>query len=346
MRLGRTRLIVPATLAAVALGGCDTKDERRELRVFMADSLYLPFKAATEAFEREHPDCRVHLVPSGSVLAARRITDANDQADLLAVADHLVIEKMLRPRFADWYACFAGNEVVIAYTQASRYAAELTVDNWFDVLSREGVKVGAANPSHDPCGYWAEISWQLADLHYRNVPAPSIQERMRRQCGPPDKRRSDTEELLQILESTAGIDYAFVYLSQASQHRLPVLRLPASVNLGDIRQVDLYRRASVTLPGVDDASTIEKRGDAIVYALTIPRNARHPDLAAAYVQHLLSPAGRKTLSEQYLNVFERPWTYDAGAVPAALKSLLASPPPSATAPSTSHADTSRAGSGA
>ena len=160
-------------------------------------------------------------------------------------------------RYADWYACFATNELVIAYTEASKGEAELTADNWFDVLSRDGVKVGAANPIHDPCGYWAEICWQLADLHYRNVPAPTIRERMARQCGPPADRRSDAEELLQLLESSAGIDYAFVYLSQARQHRLPTLRLPARISLGDVSQTDFYRRAAVTIPGTDQGSRIE-----------------------------------------------------------------------------------------
>jgi molybdate/tungstate transport system substrate-binding protein len=331
--------------AAATAAGCKPKDERRELRVFVADSLYLPFKTASEGFEAQARDCKVTLVPSGSVLAARKIADATDQADVLAVADYLVIDKMLRPKHADWYACLATNEMVIAYTQASKGAAELTADNWFDVLARDGVKVGAGNPYHDPCGYWAEICWQLADLYYPNAPPPGIHERMTRQCGPPADRRSDTEELLQLLESSAGIDYAFVYLSQARQHRLPMLRLPARINLGDVNQRDFYRRAAVSLPGTDKNARIEKRGDAIVYAITIPRNAREPALAAAYIRYLLSNPGRKALSSQYVEVAEQPWTCDLANVPADLRSVLTSRPSPASAPSTTHAEPSRSGSG-
>jgi molybdate/tungstate transport system substrate-binding protein len=345
MGLGRRLLFLGMALAAmgvVILGGCKSRPKQTELRVFLADSLYLPFKAATDTFQAQNPTCQVTLIPSGSVLAARKIADASDQADVLAVADYLVIEKLLRPRYADWYACFATNEVVIAYTQASKGAAELTADNWFDVLARDGVKVGAANPYHDPCGYWAEICWQLADLHYTNVSAPTVRERMTRQCGQSADRRSDTEELLQLLESSAGIDYAFVYLSQARQHRLPVLRLPAQINLGDISQADFYRRAVVTLPGTEKESKIEKRGEAIVYAVTIPKNARHPELAVAYIRFLISEAGRKALSDQHMVLPEQPWTHDPANVPGALKLLLLSRPESTTTPSDTHAHTASA----
>jgi molybdate/tungstate transport system substrate-binding protein len=316
--------------------GCDSKPQPAQVRVLMADSLHLPFREVQKAFEAENPDCRIVPISSGSVMAARRIIEAGDRVDVLAVADHLVIEELLRPRYADWYIGFASNEVVIVYTDASRYAAEVTSKNWYDVLFREGVTVGAANPYHDPCGYWAELCWQLADRHYKDV-TPSIAQRMTLKCGSPADRRSDTEELLQLLESAAGIDYAFVYRSQAQQHHLPWIRLPPEISLGSIDHLDAYRQVSITLPGTTQESEIHKRGEAVIYAVTIPKTAEHRELAARFVRFLLGPRGREILRSQHVSVTDQPWTFDLGAVPRELHEGLQQRPRGATRPSTSDA---------
>lgn len=328
------------SILAVAAATCNSSNESpdQELRVFVADSLFLPFQAAGEAFEKANPGCSVQVIPSGSVLAARKIAEAGDRADVLAVADYHVIERMLRPTFADWYACFATNEVVIAYTEASKGGSELSADNWFQILAREGVKVGAANPYQDPCGYWAELCWRLADLHYHDVPAPGIHERMTHQCGPPADRRSDTEELLQLLESSAGIDYAFVYLSQARQHRLAALRLPAPVNLGDPEQLETYGLVSIDLPSTSEHAAVSRRGEPIVYALTIPKNAANPALAARFARFLLGVSGRAVLAEGHIQAAEQPWTYDDTGIPDWMKGQVAVRRMPASQPSSHHAD--------
>jgi molybdate/tungstate transport system substrate-binding protein len=327
------RTLISCAIAIILIGspGCDSKPAKTQLRVFIADSLLRSFNAVTETFQKDNPDVEVVLVASGSVLAARRITQANDQADVLAVADYTVIDRLMRPQFADWSICFATNEIGIIYTDASKGAAELTADNWFDVLSREGATVAAANPLHDPCGYWTEFCWKLADLHYPAASGGStISQRMTGKCGPAADRRSDSEQILQLVESAGGLDYAFVYRSQAMQHHLPFLRLPPEINLGDPARVDSYRRVSIDLPGKGPDQTSRKGGDAVVYAITIPKVARQSELAARYISFILSPAGKAILEKEYIQVVQQPWTADLDRVPASLRSGLSTRPRSPT----------------
>ena len=316
--------------------GCRPQEEKTQLRVFMADSLSRPFNVFARAFEESNPGIELIQIPSGSTLAARKLTEGKDQADVLAVADYMVIDKLLRPDHADWYICFARNEIGIVYTDASEGAAELNSDNWFYVLSSEGVKVAAANPYHDPCGYWTELCWQLADKFYPpDKGGGKIVITMTAKCGEPDSRRSDAQQLLQLVESAGGIDYAFVYRSQVLQHNLPFLRLPPQINLSDINYTDFYHQAEIELPGKIKGSTFKKRGEAIVFAITIPKKAKHSDLAAKYIEFLLSAKGRGLLAAEYLTLAEKPWTYDLEKVPAALRTNLVGqnrPPTTLTAP--------------
>lgn len=299
---------------AVLLFGCDSHSSNTSLRVFVADSLARPFGQLNIAFEAKNPGVEIVQISSGSVLAARKLTQANDRADVLAVADYNVMDRELRPAYANWSICFATNEVVIVYTDMSRGASEIASDNWFEILSRPEVHVQAANPFHDPCGYWTELCWKLSDLHYTSSSAGSIHEAMTAKCGPAKDRRSDSQKLLQLVETVGGVDYAFVYRSQAMQHNLSFLRLPPQIGLGDAGYIEFYRRAVIKLPLSNPRAggrrAFEKRGDTIVFALTIPKTVRELSLAAKYVRFLLSPEGKAILSSQHLMVVDQPWTYD------------------------------------
>jgi molybdate/tungstate transport system substrate-binding protein len=314
-------ILAVSAMALLGWAGCDSKPAKTQLRVFMADSLLRPMNAVADAFAKQNPDIELVQIPSGSVLAAKKIIDGNDAADVLAVADSSVIERLMRPVHADWYICFATNEIGIAYSDASKGAPQLTADNWFDILSREDVTVAAANPLHDPCGYWTELCWRLADIHYPAA-GGTITGRMVARCGVPGDRRGDSEQLLQLVESSGGIDYAFVYRSQAMQHHLPFLRLPAEVSLGDPALAESYRRAYVEISGADGRPLIRRTGEPIVYAITIPKVARHPDLAARYLSFIMSPAGRRLLIQEYMQVVEQPWTCDPQLVPPGLRAGL------------------------
>ncbi|HOW72559.1 MAG TPA: extracellular solute-binding protein [Phycisphaerae bacterium] len=317
---------------------CDSKPDKPQLRVFVADSLFRPFNALGKAFEKTHP-VELVQIPSGSVLAARKIRENSDQADVLAVADCFVIDKLLRPQFADWYVCFATNEIGIVYTDASKGAAELTTSKWWEILGREGVRVAAANPYHDPCGYWTELCWKLADRHYPPEQGGGrIADRMRTQCGEGADRRSDSEQLLQLVEAAGGVDYAFVYRSQALQHNLAFHRLPPEINLGDVSRVDLYHQVEIEWPARAGSTGFKKQGDLICYAITVPRNARRPDLGIAYIEFLLTAEGRSLIAAQHLNALDHPWTSDPDRVPGSIRSsVIALDTPAAIVPATTSA---------
>ena len=316
-------VVLVAMAILICTVGCDGGNGRTKLRVFVADSLARPFKALGAAFEAERGDVEIVQIASGSVLAARKLTDGNDRADVLAVADYRVIDDLLRPAYADWSVCFATNEIVIAYTDMSVGAAELREDNWFEVLTRPDVKVQAANPYHDPCGYWTQLSWRLADLQYAAAGGGgTVFDRLSEKCGPARDRRSDSQELLRLVESAGGIDYAFVYLSQARQHNLAHLRLGPKINMGSAEHVEHYRQAMIELSRGGDKPPIVRRGDAIVFAVTIPKTVVPADLAADYVAFLLSAEGRAILRKHHVAVVDQPWTFDSEGVPAALSAYI------------------------
>jgi molybdate/tungstate transport system substrate-binding protein len=48
------------------------------------------------------------------------------------------IDKTLIPGHADWNIRFATNQLVLCYTDKSRYADEVNADNWTDILTKKG----------------------------------------------------------------------------------------------------------------------------------------------------------------------------------------------------------------
>ena len=58
--------------------------------------------------------------------------------------------------------------MVIAFTNKSKYADEITTENWYQVLSRPDVRIGISNPMLDAAGYRSIMVSLLADRYYRN----------------------------------------------------------------------------------------------------------------------------------------------------------------------------------
>ena len=100
--------------------------------------------------------------------------------------------------------------------------------------------------------------------------------------------------------------------------------LPAEINLGDPAMAAAYAAARVVLPGATNApaDTVEFRGEPIVYALTIPRGAPHPEVAEAFVQFLFSPAGQRIIAEAGLQPMVPPVLGGPGRPPLSLQGLF------------------------
>jgi molybdate/tungstate transport system substrate-binding protein len=252
-----------------------------ELVVFHAGSLAVPFKEVAEAFNKEYPNVRVLLEAAGSRACARKISDLNRDCDVFGSADYTVIDALLIPEHTKWNIRFAANEMVIAYTEHSRGAGEINGDNWHRILLEKKIAYGRSDPNADPCGYRTVLTSKLAAIHYGDLSlAKRLQDKDRRHIRP---KETDLLALLEVGE----IDYVFIYRSVAKQHGLKWVELPDEINLKSPDMAEFYRQATVEISGQTPGSTITKQGAPMVYGVTIPKSARNPEAAMAFVRFLL-----------------------------------------------------------
>ena len=284
-RSGTPRRLLPLCpalmLIATAAAG-DPAQVSGDLMVFHAGSLSTPFAQIAAAFEQAHPAVRVLREAAGSRACARKIADLGRTCDVFASADYSVINTLLIPGHADWCIRFASNEMAIAYTPSSRHAGEIGRDNWYRTLLRDDVAFGRSDPNADPCGYRTVLTAKLAEKHYRE---PGLAERLLHK----DRRyiRPKETDLLALLE-VGAIDYVFIYRSVAQQHKLKYVALPDEVNLKKPELTDWYRCATVEVSGKKPGEVLVKRGEPMIYGVTIPKNAPNRAAALAFVAFLLN----------------------------------------------------------
>ena len=255
------------------------------LTIYHAGSLTIPFDEVTKEFNKLYPNIKVETEVAGSATAIRKVTELGKKADIIASADYTLIPEMMFPEYAEWYITFAYNRMVIAYTNKSRFGNEINRDNWYEILQRDEVKYGRSDPNQDPCGYRTLMVWQLAEDYY-NV--PGLYDKLYGAEG--DMLRSKSVELIALLES-GDLDYAFEYSSVTAQHNLNYVVLPTEIDLSSQEFRDYYSKVKVEIAGKKPGEIITKTGKPIVYGITIPKNAPHPELAILWVSFLLSSDG-------------------------------------------------------
>ena len=283
-----------------------------DLIVFHAGSLKVPFEVLKAEFEKEHPSVNVLLEGAGSRDCAKKICELNKNCDVMASADYTVIDELLKPDYADWNVKFASNRMVIAYTDKSKYAGEITKDNWYEIFQRDGVMYGHSDPDSDPCGYRSRLVFQLAEEHYG---VDGLDQTLIDHC-PKENIRPKSVELISLHQS-GDLYYAFEYLSVAKQHGLKILELPEEINLEKEELADFYSQASITLA---DGAT--KKGKFIVYGVTIPKNSENPEVAMAFVKMLLSENGQKIMDDAGQPPYNPPLTKDGDTLPSELKGIV------------------------
>lgn len=263
-----------------------------DLTIFHAGSLSIPFKRISDDFMAIHPEVNVQLEAAGSRTCARKISDLDRSCDVMASADYAVIDALLIPDHADWNIHFVSNEMVIAYRDNAPYSAEFNVDTWYDILLRGDVTFGRSDPDSDPCGYRSVLTSKLAESYYDKPGlAGMILAKDTRYIRPKET------DLIALYE-TDTIDYFFIYRSIAEQHEMKYLLLPDRINLKSPEYADFYQTASVILSGGIPGETMVRRGDPMVYGVTIPKSSRNPEAALAFVEYLLN-------SEYGIKVMER-----------------------------------------
>jgi molybdate/tungstate transport system substrate-binding protein len=217
---------------------------------------------------------------------ARMISEVGKPADIMASADYVVIDKNLIPKFASWNIRFATNQMVLCYTDQSKFANEITSDNWADILLRDGVVWGHSDPNLDPCGYRSLMVLQLAEKFYKR---PGLYDQFL--ANRPEKNvRPKSVELISLLQS-GHMDYAWEYLSVAVQHGLKYVTLDSHLNLGDYTMDDFYASATVKVTGSKPGTFIERKGSSITYGITKLDKAPNSEAADAFLAYLFSPEG-------------------------------------------------------
>jgi molybdate/tungstate transport system substrate-binding protein len=298
----RHSLLGVVLLLCGAASGAASQTVTGPLVVFNAGSLGAPFRELLLEFRRSHPGIQPRQESSGSLEAARKLTELDRIPDVLAVADSLVIPSILVPEHAGWYASFARNAMVLVYSDRSTGGREINGRNWYEVLLRPGVRTGRSDPALDPNGYRTLLVTQLAEKHY-GVPglaARLLQAMPRRYMRP---KEADLVALVQAGE----LDYAWSYRSIARSTGLRAVALPREVDLSDPALGRWYAQAQVRLAGPGGAAdSLVVTGAPIVYALTIPRRADNPATAEAFVRFVFSPAGKAILGRNGFLTLDQP----------------------------------------
>jgi molybdate/tungstate transport system substrate-binding protein len=327
-------------------------DETRVLKVYCAGSLLYPLEQVAETFMQEYPEIEVQIEGHGSIQVIRHPTELNDPADLLMVADYSLIPIMMYNKpvpdmdvnYTDWYIRFAGNEMVLAYTEDSLYHDNLTISNWFTILSYPKVKLGISNPIIDALGYRALILLQLAEDYYTEprifedvlgewfdpeFETVDIDTRIvifvpeeERPIGDKISVRASSIQVIPLIESGA-IDYAFLYKSNAEQQGLPYLELPDEINLGNSNYDSYYAGAMVRFQHARFQSIgLDRLGRTIYYGMTISKTAENPEDAALFASYILGGDGKGIFNELYHPIYEPSYTDNLEDCPEELKQYL------------------------
>ncbi len=309
-----TIVLLVLSCMVVSCKNKNTSSAENELVIFHAGSLSVPLREISELFQKEHPEIIIKAEASGSRDAARKICDLGRKCDVLASADYRVVEDLLMPNHADFNIRFAFNEMVIAYTNKSRLNSEITPGNWYEILLKEKVAFGRSDPNHDPCGYRTLMVFQLAEKYYKvSSLTRKLQEKNR-------YIRPKETDLLALLEA-GEIDYLFIYRSVAKQHGLNMIFLPDEINLKSSAFAESYSIATVKLSGKTPGQFIIRKGEAMVYSVTIPKNAANPKAAEAWVGLLLSSRGQAIMEKNGQPCLKPPKA-DGVNILASLKSLF------------------------
>ena len=278
--------------------------------VFEASSLAGPMRALLDSFSRR-TGAVVSEEHGASLELARRITELHRIPDVVALADQEVFPELLIPGVMSWYAAFARNRMVIAYTDRSSHAAEATAASWRSIVLRNDVLLGRTDPVLAPAGYRALIVYRLAERFYGE---PGLAERLEAKT-PARLLRGNAADLAALL-SAGELDFIIEYESLARAQKFRFIQLPPDIDLGDPAHASGYASASVRVASGRD--TVTRRGAPILYGIAVPRAAPHARAAVRFVQFLLGDEGKSIFRAAHVDALDHPHVV-GDSIPAALR---------------------------
>jgi len=288
-----------------------------EVIVFHAGSLSGPFQKAAKAYEKTHPDIKITLEGSGSREAARKVTELKRPCDIVASADYETIDNLMMPDYAKFNIFFARNKTVVAFTDKSKYANEITLDNWYNILSRSDVQYGHTDPNLDPGGYRAVLTLQLAEKYYHKQGLYQDLVNNFHESNTVNDGKTITEML-----NSGRLDYFFFYESSAKQGGYRYITLPVELDFSSLDYINYYKQATLTLNGKKTGSVEQVYGQPIIYGLTLVNNAPHTKEALQFIHFLLTD-GQKYLNDAgFISMNPLVRTRELPYIPAELTDLI------------------------
>ncbi len=222
----------------------------------------------------------------GSNGLANQIKGKLRRADVFISANPKVNDTLMGGANGDWvvwYVTFAQSPLVIGYSPASKFAADLKTKPWYEVLREPGIKIGRTDAKLDPKG---ALTVQLLDKAEQVYHQPGLAQAVLGAPDNPEQVRPE-ENLVGRLQS-GQIDVGFFYSTETSDLKMPAITLPPEVAL------------------------------SAVYTATIVRDAADPGAAARFVDFLISPPGQAVMKEHGLDTVTPSVTGDASKVPATI----------------------------
>lgn len=269
MSLQRIASALAASFLLLAACSRSAEPPKPPITVFAAASLARPLATLSESFSRrEHIASLVEL--GGSMEQSRKLTDLGRAPDVLMLVDDDVIAALV-PAHASWYVRFATNRLVIAYTPSSRHAAEVSSATWTKVLTKPDVRIGRADPTIAPAGRHALALLKRTAAYFG---VRGLDDALLAQA-PLRFMRPNATELAALLQS-GEVDYIVDYESVARQYGFSFVELP------------------------------EDLAPAVLYGLTVPRQAPHSEGAVEFVRFVLSDEGKAILRDAHVTVLQTP----------------------------------------
>jgi molybdate transport system substrate-binding protein len=242
--------IVPATHAMAGT-----------VEVFHADSLAGPMRELNKAFEEKNKDVTINLTSGVSKQLAERILKG-DACDVFAPSSTAVIDEDLMNKkvagsdrdAASWYVIFSGNEMVVITGKGNPLGIRQVSD-----FAKPEVKFVRVTGAKDlATGRSIEFLKRAAALEGKAELAQKI---IDSSVGDPSKPTSVPEAVRAVRESNASAGVVYYSAAVAARNDVEIIRFPASVNMSD---------------------TIQN-------AALVPRSAKNPAEANAFVRFLLTP---------------------------------------------------------
>jgi molybdate/tungstate transport system substrate-binding protein len=197
-------------------------------------------------------------VSNGSSALATEIKGGTEVGDVFLSASPKADATLAGAKNGSWvssYREFATSQLVLGYNPASKFAAKLRHEPWFDVVDLPGFVLGRTDPATDPKGVLAVDALQGVALSYGVPQLANLA----------TSKTNVFSETSLVGELQAGqLDAGFFYKVEASAAHLRTVPLVAT---------NLHA----------------------TYTLAELKNAPHSTAAQAFIAFLLSPRGRTLL---------------------------------------------------